>query len=301
MTLRATSVTRVTPQTTEPRLVARREPGQDPVVSPGPALLAGIADGPGLAAHRGRFGPVSLPSADVLVELARAVDLRGRGGAGFPSAIKLASANRRKAVVVVNASEGEPASRKDAALMSLAPHVVLDGAAAVAHALGTCEVHLVVPSDAPGIRSGIERALRDRVAGGERIRWRLHDAAPRFVAGQAQAVLQQPEARPAFLVQRDYLAVEHDVRSPEHLRQRHQLRIVMRHVVQVARLDAVLLSVAEEHRAYPVPLVLERVRVILARQLRELREHGSHVRGQCFGNTTTPAEVGRELSHLSRP
>jgi len=190
MTLRATPVTRVTPQTTAPRLVARREQGQDPVVSPGPALLAGIADGPGLAAHRGRFGPASLPSADVLVELARAVDLRGRGGAGFPSAIKLASANRRKAVVVVNASEGEPASRKDAALISLAPHVVLDGAATVAHALGTCEVHLVLPSDAPAIRTGIERALRERVAGGERIRWRLHDAAPRFVAGQAQAVLQ---------------------------------------------------------------------------------------------------------------
>jgi NADH:ubiquinone oxidoreductase subunit F (NADH-binding) len=32
--------------------------------------------------------------------------------------------------------------------------------------------------------------LGDRVAAGERLRWKLHDAAPRFVAGQAQAVLQ---------------------------------------------------------------------------------------------------------------
>jgi NADH:ubiquinone oxidoreductase subunit F (NADH-binding) len=122
--------------------------------------------------------------------MARAVDLRGRGGAGFPAAIKLASANRRKAVVVVNASEGEPASRKDAALMTCAPHVVLDGAAAVAHALGTREVHVVVPSELPSIRIGVEGALREREAAGEHLKVKIHEAAPRFVAGQAQAVLQ---------------------------------------------------------------------------------------------------------------
>ena len=170
--------------------IARNEVGLDPVVSQGPALLAGIAEGPGLAAHRRRRGPAPTPTADELVELAKAVDLRGRGGAGFPSAIKLASANRRKAVVVVNASEGEPASRKDAALMALAPHVVLDGAAGVAHALGTREVHLVLPSELPSIRAGIEKSLRERADAGERVRWEIHDAAPRFVAGQAQAVLQ---------------------------------------------------------------------------------------------------------------
>jgi len=118
------------------------------------------------------------------------VDLRGRGGAGFPAAIKLASAHRRRAVVVVNASEGEPASRKDAALMSLAPHVVLDGAAAVAHALGTREVHIVVPSEFPSIGAGVEKALGERIAAGESLKWQIHDAAPWFVAGQAQAVLQ---------------------------------------------------------------------------------------------------------------
>ena len=122
--------------------------------------------------------------------MARDVDLRGRGGAGFPFAIKLAAAARRRAVVVVNASEGEPASRKDAALMSCAPHVVLDGAAAVAHALRTREVHIVVPTELPSIRIGVEKALRERAAAGERLKWELHDAAPRFVAGQAQAVLQ---------------------------------------------------------------------------------------------------------------
>ena len=173
-----------------PHPIVRNEVGLDPVVSQGPALLAGISQGPGLVAHRHRVGPAPTPSGDELIQLAETVDLRGRGGAGFPAAIKLASAQRRKAVVVVNASEGEPASRKDAALMTLAPHVVLDGAAAVAHALETREVHIVVPSELPSIRVGVEKALRERVAAGERLSWQIHDAAPRFVAGQASAVLE---------------------------------------------------------------------------------------------------------------
>ena len=94
----------------------RNNVGLTPAVSEGPALLAGIAEGPGLRSHRDRLGPAPTPPAEALVEMARDVDLRGRGGAGFPFAIKLAAAARRKAVVVVNAAEGEPASHKDAAL-----------------------------------------------------------------------------------------------------------------------------------------------------------------------------------------
>ena len=169
---------------------ARNYVGLASSVLGGPALLAGVAEGPGLAAHRDRLGPAPKPRAEALVEMAREVDLRGRGGAGFPVAIKLSTAARRRAVVVVNAAEGEPASHKDAALITCSPHVVLDGVAAVAHALRTREVHIAVPSELPSIRRVVEKALRERATAGERLDVRLHDAAPRFVAGQAQAVLQ---------------------------------------------------------------------------------------------------------------
>ena len=189
----------MTAQTTEiklaPHPIVRNEVGLDPVVSQGPALLAGISQGPGLSAHRHRVGPPRQLSADQLISWAKAVDLRGRGGAGFPAAIKLATAQRRRALVVVNASEGEPASRKDAALMALAPHVVLDGAAVVAHALKTREVHVVVPSELPSIRAGVEKALGERVKAGERLRWHIHDAAARFVAGEASAVVELMSGR----------------------------------------------------------------------------------------------------------
>lgn len=171
-------------------VAVRNDRGLVADVSEGPALLSGISDGPGLAAHRDRLGPAPRPHAEALIEMARAVDLRGRGGAGFPFATKLSAAARRRAVVVVNASEGEPASHKDAALITCSPHLVLDGAAAVAHGLRTREVHIVVPSESPSIRRVVEKALRERGTAGERLKVRLHDAAPRFVAGQAQAVLQ---------------------------------------------------------------------------------------------------------------
>jgi len=180
----------MTAMTSVLRPSARNEVGLAPMVSQGPALLAGIAQGPGLVAHRDRLGPAPRPSAAALVEMAADVDLRGRGGAGFPFAVKLAAAARRRAVVVVNASEGEPASHKDAALMTCAPHVVLDGAAAVACALGTRQVHIVVPCELPSLRLVVQRALHERASAGERLDVTLHEAQPWFVAGQAQAVLQ---------------------------------------------------------------------------------------------------------------
>ena len=78
--------------TTALRPPADQDAGLAPAVSRGPALLAGIGQGPGLAAHRDRVGPAPRPGAEALVEMAREVDLRGRGGAGFPFAIKLAAA-----------------------------------------------------------------------------------------------------------------------------------------------------------------------------------------------------------------
>ena len=58
-------------------------------VSAGPALLAHIDDGPGLAAHRERYGAPPRLDLDTLVDLTEGVRLRGRGGAAFPFATKL--------------------------------------------------------------------------------------------------------------------------------------------------------------------------------------------------------------------
>jgi NADH:ubiquinone oxidoreductase subunit F (NADH-binding) len=159
-------------------------------VRPGPLLLADVLAEPDLAAHRRRLGDLAPRDLDTLVAWCEAVAVRGRGGAGFPFAIKLRAAAGRRPLVVVNGSEGEPASHKDSVLLTRAPHLVLDGAAVTARALGTREVHVVLARARPEVVRAVEQAVSQRRGSGERLRWRTHLADDRFVAGQARAVLE---------------------------------------------------------------------------------------------------------------
>lgn len=65
--------------------------------------------------------------------------LRGRGGAGFPTAIKMGAIRKvgdGKRYVVCNFSEGEPATFKDRLLTRSNPYLMIEGLAISAHALG---------------------------------------------------------------------------------------------------------------------------------------------------------------------
>lgn len=176
-------------------------------VVPGPTLLAHLTDGPGLAAHRDRYGPVSPASSAELAQVAARGQLRGRGGAGFPFAEKITAVSaalgrgpRRRAVVVVNAAEGEPLSSKDEALLGCAPHRVLDGAALSAQAVRARGVHVVVGRDRPQAQAALARAVEERRAAGEPLAWRVHLADAAYVSGQSSAVLQLLAGRPGLPV-----------------------------------------------------------------------------------------------------
>jgi hypothetical protein len=109
----------------------------DADVQVGPLLLAAVDDGPGLRAHRDARGGLREVDLAELERTANRIDLRGRGGAGFPFAHKLRTLPRRsRTPVVVNVCEGEPMSAKDSTLAVLA-----DGPSTeVAHrAPGECE------------------------------------------------------------------------------------------------------------------------------------------------------------------
>ena len=95
---------------------------------PSPDLDAYVAQGGGAALARAREAGAE----DVLGELA-AANLRGRGGAAFPTATKWRSVAAHAAEtdsdvhVVVNAAEGEPGTAKDRVLLRHDPYRVLEG------------------------------------------------------------------------------------------------------------------------------------------------------------------------------
>ena len=189
-----------------PRTV-RTDPPAQVVATPGPVLLSGVLDGPSLEAHRDRFGQLPQLDLDTVLATVGAGAVVGRGGAGFPFARKLAAAatGRRRAVVVINLAEGEPASAKDTALALVAPHQILDGAEVVARALRTTEVHIVTPLERPAVGDAIAAALSERAAQPGRRdrsqpRWRMRAAEPGFVSGQARAVLELLAGRPGLPV-----------------------------------------------------------------------------------------------------
>ncbi len=161
-----------------------------PIAHEGTLLLADVGRDPAWVSHHARLGPLPQLDLETLAAWTDAARLRGRGGAGFPFSRKLTTAARRRAVVVVNAAEGEPASHKDEVLVTRVPHLVLDGAVVTARALRTREVHVVVPEVNGDMLRAITRAISERRRSGERLRWRVHQAEDRFVAGQARAVLE---------------------------------------------------------------------------------------------------------------
>ena len=173
-----------------------------------PRLFA--ADGPTLTAHHRRFGPLPRRLGPELIPALDQAGLRGRGGGGFPTGAKMAAVTGRRPVVVANGAEGEPLSRKDARLLTHAPHLVLDGLAAAAAAIGADTVYAYLPSQLmPAVSDAIEER---RAAGIDRHPVRLVEAPDTFVAGEESALVRRVEGGPALPRDRTVLTVVSGVR-----------------------------------------------------------------------------------------
>jgi NADH:ubiquinone oxidoreductase subunit F (NADH-binding) len=178
----------------------------EPVEAPGASGLR-LLEGPwpehgpeSLSEHLTRLGGRPQGGAWFLDELDRA-GLRGRGGAGFPTARKWSAvlANAQdNAVVVVNASEGEPWSAKDRTLIGLRPHLVLDGASIAAETLGARDVIVYLGEPFHAARNALKHALRDRRRHNvDPVRIRIVSAPHRYVSGEESALVRRVEGGPA--------------------------------------------------------------------------------------------------------
>jgi NADH:ubiquinone oxidoreductase subunit F (NADH-binding) len=115
--------------------------------------------------------------------------LRGRGGAGFPTAQKLRAVahGRGRKVVLANGVEGEPASGKDKVLFRYVPHLVLDGVEVAAQAVGADQA-VVAVSQAAGELAVLQSALRER-DWSDRVAIRIVAVPDTFVAGEETALV----------------------------------------------------------------------------------------------------------------
>jgi len=173
-------------------------------ITSGPGGIARLLPPAAVAAwpdHQRHYGPVLPTSTPSVSDLVRASGLRGRGGAGFPTATKIdavasGGGRGRRSVVVANCCEGDPTARKDRVLITRAPHLVIDGALVAASAVGAGRVVFAVHE---GSRSGhtLRAALAERGAGTAAAT--VVEVPDRFVASEASALvryLNSGDARP---------------------------------------------------------------------------------------------------------
>jgi NADH:ubiquinone oxidoreductase subunit F (NADH-binding) len=177
-----------------PRLLPPRDgnPGGRPGGRPGagrPHEWRAHVERHGTPAYRDRPG--------LLIREVEGAALTGRGGAAFPVHRKLqavldaADKRRRTPAVIGNGAESEPASDKDATLLWLSPHLVLDGLQLAAEAVGADTAILYVHANRAHDVGGrlVEAIAARRAASVDRVPVQLATAPARFLAGQETALV----------------------------------------------------------------------------------------------------------------
>jgi NADH:ubiquinone oxidoreductase subunit F (NADH-binding) len=169
--------------------------------------LSGHAAHPGagrqdLPDHHARYGrPLSGHQADVLIERIANHSLTGRGGAHFCVATKWRSVIEAGGYgyVVANGAESEPASAKDAALLQLRPHLVLDGLASAAAATNALEVVIWLHEGSLASQHSLTTALGERrVAGVVDPPIRVVTGPARYLSGESSAIINALSGGPAL-------------------------------------------------------------------------------------------------------
>ena len=143
-----------------------------------------------------------------IINLLKEAGLRGRGGAGFPTHMKLQFAKNAQddtKYVVCNADEGEPGTNKDRVLMSADPNSIFEGMAIAAKAIDSHKGFIYLRAEYTYIRPLLEDALENaRLAGclgknilgsGYDFDIELHSGAGAYVCGEETALFESIEGR----------------------------------------------------------------------------------------------------------
>jgi len=154
---------------------------------------------------------------DVIAEV-KASGLRGRGGAGFPTGLKWSFMPRTfpgQKYLVCNSDEGEPGTFKDRDILRFNPHIVIEGMAIAAYAMGISVGYNYIHGEIFEVYQRFEEALEEaRAAGflganilGSGFDFQLHafHGYGAYICGEETALLEslegkkgQPRFKPPF-------------------------------------------------------------------------------------------------------
>ena len=157
------------------------------------------------------------PQDQVIAEVKKSA-LRGRGGAGFPTGLKWSFMPRQfpgQKYLVCNSDEGEPGTFKDRDIMRYNPHMLIEGMAIAAYAMGITVGYNYIHGEIFSIYEQFEEALQEaRSAGflgpnilGSGFDFQLHafHGYGAYICGEETALLEsmegkkgQPRFKPPF-------------------------------------------------------------------------------------------------------
>ncbi|HSM18843.1 MAG TPA: NADH-quinone oxidoreductase subunit NuoF, partial [Hyphomicrobiales bacterium] len=145
---------------------------------------------------------------DGIINELKASGLRGRGGAGFPTALKWSfmpkEVGERPHYLVVNADESEPGTCKDREIMRHDPHLLVEGCliagAAMAANVGYIYVRGEFIRERERLQAAIDEAYEAKLIGkGNKHGWDfdlyVHHGAGAYICGEETALLESLEGK----------------------------------------------------------------------------------------------------------
>src|SRR5690348_6452176 len=155
---------------------------------------------------------------DQVIELVKASELRGRGGAGFPTGMKWQFVDKKSPkprYICCNADESEPGTFKDHVLMERNPHLLFEGCLIGCYAIGAKVAYIYIRGEFFHVQQVLEAELaKARAAGlvgtnifgsGFDCEIHIHRGAGAYEAGEETALIEslegkraQPRLKPPF-------------------------------------------------------------------------------------------------------
>jgi NADH-quinone oxidoreductase subunit F len=146
---------------------------------------------------------------DAIIDEIKKSDLRGRGGAGFPTGLKWSfmpkQSDGKPAYLVVNADESEPGTCKDRDILRYDPHVLVEGCLVAGFAMGATACYIYIRgefyNEASNLQIAIDEAYdagligKNACGSGYDYDIYLHRGAGAYICGEETALLESLEGK----------------------------------------------------------------------------------------------------------